>query len=112
MRSGRAIGQRSRALKRRSRPRMSLAILLEQVSRVHFSIDLCRRQRCVAQELLDGAEISAPCEKMGGEGMPERMGCCRVGKAQGAAQALEQELDVAGIEGAAAHAAEERLVGG
>jgi hypothetical protein len=52
---------------------MSLGILLEKMRRIHFGIDLSGRQRSVAEKLLDGAKIGTPGEKMGCEGMAQRI---------------------------------------
>src|SRR5437588_13028033 len=43
------------------------------MARVDVAVDLRRRERGVAEELLDRAEIGAALEQMGGERMPQAM---------------------------------------
>ena len=58
---------------------MRLAILGDEVAAVDFGVDLGGRQAGVAEKFLDDAEIGAIAQKMGGEGMAERMRCRRLG---------------------------------
>jgi hypothetical protein len=41
-----------------------------QVAGVDVAVDLCRRERAVAEELLDRAQVGSSFEQMGGEGVP------------------------------------------
>src|SRR5215470_6271961 len=66
------------------RPRVSVAVDLEQALGVDRGVDLGRRQRGVAQQLLDGAEIAAARQQVGGEGMPQRVRRGRLGESEGA----------------------------
>ena len=47
----------------------------------------------MAQKLLDRAEIAAALQKMGGEGMAQRMRRRAIGKPERAAQARDRKLD-------------------
>ena len=58
--------------------RVSLAILFEQMGPVHFRVDLGGRQAGMAQKLLDHPEIRPVAQQMGGKGMAQRMGRCRI----------------------------------
>jgi hypothetical protein len=46
---------------------MSGAIRFDEALSVDFGVDLCRRQRGVAEEFLDRAQIAAAGKKMRGE---------------------------------------------
>src|SRR5262245_61408395 len=52
---------------------MGLVIDLEQVIDRYVGISLCGGQACVAEQLLNGAQVGAPVEQVCGAGMPERM---------------------------------------
>ena len=41
---------------------------------VHVAVDLRRRERGVAEELLDGAEIGSALEQVGGKRVPQPVG--------------------------------------
>ena len=56
-----------------SRPRMGAAIDFQQAFGVNSRIDLRGRERRVAEQFLDRAQVAAARQQMGGEGMPERM---------------------------------------
>ena len=52
---------------------MKLVVHDPKVIAVDMCVDLGRREISVAKHLLDGAQIGAVVEQMGGEGMPEGM---------------------------------------
>src|SRR5690348_13002879 len=56
------------------RARMRPVVHAPQVSWVDVAVDLRRRERAVAEQLLDRPEVGAAVEQVGGEGMPEAMG--------------------------------------
>src|SRR5580704_8178370 len=72
--------------------RMGAAIDLEQPFAVDRGVDLRGRQGGVAEELLDGAQVAAARQQMGGEGMAQRMRGRGFGEAEEAAQPLHGEL--------------------
>jgi len=55
-------------------------------------IDLRRRQRGMAEQFLDRAEVAAASQEMGGEGMPQGVRRCRVRQSERAAQRRHREL--------------------
>ena len=65
----------------------------------------------MAEQFLDGAQIAAPVQQMGGKGMPQRVRRRAVGQAQRAAQPLHGELDNARTERTAAGADKDRPFG-
>src|SRR5215472_3894076 len=75
--------------------RMRRAIGLDQALGVHFGVDLRGRQRGVAEQLLDRAQVAAARQQMRGEGVPQRMRRRRLGQPQGPAQPGHGELDEA-----------------
>ena len=72
-RSGRD-GHSGKIALRSQRAGMRLGILLEEMRGVHLGIDLGGRKRGMAQKFLDGAQIGAARQQMGGEGMAQGMG--------------------------------------
>src|SRR5690349_22191811 len=48
---------------------MGTVVDAAQSSSVDVAVDLCRRQRAVAEELLDHAKVGAALEQVGGEGV-------------------------------------------
>ena len=94
-----------------SRPRMSAAIDFKQTIGVNSRIDLRRRERGVAEQFLDGAQIAAARQQMRRERMPKRMGRRRVRQAKRAAQPFHDKLHDARRQGSAARADEQRAVG-
>src|ERR1700730_199521 len=72
---------------------MGGAVGFEKPCAIHGGINLGRRERGVAQKLLDRAEIAAALQKMRGEGMAQRVRRRGIGKPQRAAQARDRELD-------------------
>ena len=77
---------RARYGKSRSAARMGGAVGVEQAVGVDGGVDLRRRQRGVAEQFLDGAEVAAAAEQMGGEGVAQRVRRGRGRQAEGAAQ--------------------------
>src|SRR3954469_11578754 len=75
-----------------SRPRMGAAIDFEQTIGVNSGVDLRRGERGVAEQFLDGAEIAAAPEQMGGERMPKRVGRRRIRQAERTAQPFHDQL--------------------
>src|SRR5687768_14067908 len=57
----------------RSAPRMILPVDAPQVLAIHMGVDLRGGDVGVTEHLLNGAQVGAPFEQMGGEGVPERM---------------------------------------
>src|ERR1700681_334368 len=86
---------------------MRAAIDLEQPLAVDAGVDLRGRERGVAEQLLDRAQVATAAQQVGREGMPQRMRCRAVGQAQRAAQPFHGELDDPGTEGAATGADED-----
>src|SRR5438046_8575100 len=87
---------------------MRLGILFEKMGGVDLGIDLRGRERSVAEQFLNGEQVGARGEEMGGEGMAQRMRRRRIGKAKRTAQSGDQQLNIAGIERATLHTAEHR----
>ncbi len=50
-------------------------VAFEQPRRIDGGIDLRRRERCMAEKLLDRAEIAAAAEQMRREGVPQGVRC-------------------------------------
>ena len=78
---------------------------------IDAGVDLRRRERGVAEQFLDGAQIAAAAEQMRGEGMAQAVRRRRGGQAERAAQPLHRELDDARRERPALDAEKERAVG-
>ena len=95
---------------RQPRARMGGAIGLHQAGAVDRGVDLRRRQRGMAEQFLDRAQIAAAPQKMGGEGMAQSMRRRAVGQAERAAQPRDGELDDARRKRAALGADEQRPV--
>src|SRR5579859_6421004 len=93
-----------------SAARMRAAIDLEQALAVDAGIDLRGRERGMAEQLLDRAQIAAARKQMRSERMPQRMRRGAVGQSQRAAHPLHGELDDARTQGAAAGADKDRRV--
>ena len=91
---------------------MGAAIGLDQAFGVDFGVDLCGRQRGVAEQFLDRAQIAAAREKVRGEGMPQGMRRRRLGKPERAAQPRHGELNDAGRKRPALGADEQRALVG
>src|SRR6516225_8124489 len=90
---------------------MRRAIGIEQPRAIDRGIDLRRRERGMAQKLLDRAQIAAPPEKMRREGMAQRMRRRGFGQAERPAQALDRELNDARRQRTALGADEQGLFG-
>src|SRR5947209_557623 len=91
--------------------RMRGTIDFEQPLGVDPGIDLRGRERGMAEQFLDRAQVAAAGEKMGRERMPQCMRRRAIGQSQGAAQPFHGELDDAGLERTAARADEDRPFG-
>src|SRR6185369_2779720 len=89
-------------------PRVRALIHCQKPLAVDAGIDLRGRERGVAEQFLDRAQIAAAAEQMGGEGMPQRMRRGAVGQAERAAQPLHGELDDSWRQWSAARADEDR----
>lgn len=50
---------------------MSLIIHLDHLFHRNLSVDLCRRQSCVAEQLLDITKVSPLIEQVRGKGVPQ-----------------------------------------
>src|SRR5205085_1072636 len=92
-----------------ARTRMSAFVDLQQMRLIDFGVALGRRERGVAEEFLDGAQVAAGAEQMGGEGVAQGMRRGAFGQAQGAAHGLHQALDNTRVQTLAAGAAEDGL---
>ena len=68
-------------------------------ARVHVAVDLRRRERAVAEQLLDHAQVGAALEQVRGEGVPE------------AVRVREQAAERARVEPPAARREEQRVLG-
>src|SRR5215468_10346232 len=88
--------------------RVRAAVNLKQSLGVDAGIDLRRRERGMAEQFLDRAQIAATGQKVGGKGMPERVRRGAVGQAERAAQPRHCELNDAGAQGSAAGADKDR----
>src|SRR5665213_91801 len=97
-RSARLCTWRS-SLVRGLRARMRAVVDLAQAACVDVAVDLRRRERAVAEQLLDRAEIGAALEQVGGEGVAETMGMRR------------DATQRARVEPVAAHGEEQGVVG-
>src|SRR5436190_20540623 len=53
---------------------MGARVRRSQARRLYPSVDLSRRDGCVAKELLDGPQVGSSFEQMGGERVAQRMG--------------------------------------
>ena len=69
---------------------------------VDLGVELGRRERGVAEQFLDPAQVAAAGEEMGREGVAQRMRGGAVGQPERAAQFLDRKLDDAGRERPAA----------
>src|SRR5450631_3619437 len=73
--------------------RMRGAIGLKQSRAIDGRVDLCRRQRGVPEQFLDGAQIAAAPQQMRREGVPQRMRRRAIWKPERATQPLDRELN-------------------
>ena len=64
----------------------------------HVGVDHGGLELGVAEELLDGSDVVAGEEEMGGEGMPHRVGSGRLADPSVASGVLYGALDAAGVE--------------
>src|SRR3546814_1982371 len=64
------------------RPRVGRSIDRHHLLRVHRRIALRRRERRMAEQLLDGAKVDAGAEKVGGEAVAQGVRRRRVGQSQ------------------------------
>src|SRR5262249_29865591 len=92
------------------RPGMCRPIDSVQPCGIAVGVALCRRQAGVAQQLLDGAQITSGTQEMGGEGVAQRMRRHAVGQAKLPADLAHPLLDDSGIERAAACSEKERMI--
>ena len=72
---------------------MGVVVNLKQSRRIHAGVYLRRGQAGVAQQLLNGAQVSATGQKMRGEGMSERMRRGVFREAESAAELLHCPLN-------------------
>ena len=77
---------------------MRAVVDASQATRVDVAVDLCRRERCVAEEFLDDAQVGAALEEVRREGVPETMGVA------------QEPSHSARVEAAAPHRQEDRVV--
>ena len=80
--------------RRASSLRVRRLIGRQQARRVDLGVALGRRQRGVAQQVLDGPQIRPRSQQMGGEGVAEGVRRHPVRQAQASAQGLDQTLDM------------------
>ena len=90
---------------------MGLVVDLHQAGGVDRRVGLGGRQRSVAQQFLDRAQVAAGIEQMRGKAVTHGMGCGRGGQAKLHPDAGHEFLHRAGRERAATGAAEKRRVG-
>ena len=83
----------------------------QQPGAIDGGVDLRRRQRGVAEQLLDRAQIAAARQQVGGEGMAQRVRRRAVGQPERAAHPLHRKLHDARRQRPALGADEERPVG-
>ena len=76
---------------RQHRPRMGGAIDRIQALGVDVGIALRRRQAGMPQQLLDGPQIAAGAQQMGGEGVAKRVRRHALGQAESAAQVAHHQ---------------------
>ena len=74
------------------RPRMGFPVDLLQMRRGHVRVDLRGGEIGVAQHLLDGPQVGAPLEQVGGEGVTQRVGGDVVGQPRLARIALDDRV--------------------
>ncbi len=67
---------------------MCFQIGIHQVGTVHLGVNLGGRERGVAQQFLNGAQVAAGAQQMGGEGMAQGVGCGAGGHAESGPQLL------------------------
>ena len=82
---------------------------LAQAARIDAGIDLRGRQRGMAKQCLDRAEIRPRREKMRRKSVAQSVRRCRIRQAQQAAQPLDEPLDQARVQRAALRPPEQRL---
>src|SRR5450759_91550 len=87
---GSMSGIESRAI---SGARVRGAVDFQQPLAVDAGVDLRGRERGMAAQFLDRAQVAAAAQQVGREGMPQRMRRRTVGQAQRAAQPFHGELD-------------------
>src|SRR5262245_30399127 len=87
---------------------MGAAVDFQQAFAVDAGVYLRGRERGVAEQLLDRAEIAATGQEMRGKGMAQRMWRRAVGQPQRATQPLHRKLDDAGAQRPTARADEHR----
>src|SRR6478609_2241366 len=94
-----------------SPPRMRAGIDFQQPLGIDAGIDLRGRERGVAEQFLDRAQVAAARQQMRGEGMPQRVRGRALGQAERAAQSRHGELHDTWRQRAAFGADKERAVG-
>ena len=90
---------------------MGLLVDLEETAGIYTGVALGRCQAGMAEQFLDGPQIHAVAEEVGGETVAHGMGSRGGGKAEASPQFPETLLGHAGIEPAAAGADEEGACG-
>src|SRR6266566_259115 len=75
------------------RTRMGAAVNLHEPIGIDRGIDLRGRQRRMAEQFLDRAQIAAARQEVCRKGMPQRVGCCGFRQVERAAQTCHHELD-------------------
>lgn len=88
---------------------MRSVILLEDMRAINFGIDLRCRKTGMSQKLLDGPQIRSICQEMGGERVTECVRRRGIGQRKRAAQALNQELNITGVERSAFYATKQEI---
>ena len=91
-----------------SGPRMGLLIDRHQPVNADVRIDLRRRERGVAEDLLDAAEVSAALEQVGGRRMPQSVRTGVRNRAGCGDPGMDDPADGARVDPAASRAEEER----
>ena len=91
------------------RPRMRLAVDVEQLRGVHVRVALGRRQLHVTEELLDGAQVGASLQQVRGERMPQCVRTDAEPRAAGRDVTRHETLHAATGEAGAAEIEKQRL---
>src|SRR5262245_46791507 len=87
---------------------MRALIYVEEPFGIHAGIDLRRRQAGVAEQFLDGPQIAAAAEEVGGEGMAQCMRRRRLRQVERRTQLAHFALHDRRLQRPAARAAEQR----
>src|SRR5690606_34974476 len=91
---------------------MGLVVNFEQSLGINAGIDLCGRKARMAQQFLNGSEITAASQQMGGERVAQSVWRGAVGQTKTSAQLLHFSLDDGCMKHATLGSTKKRFVGG